>query len=209
MSGIRSARSGITLLELLIAGAILTTLLVVLGQLFAASYRSYTVTETVSEERQIVQAAVELIRYELSLSGYRCTDNDAFSRSFAQTPLSVVDGTAGPGGQLNQSITVRYFEDRFTDDPCDDVVVATFYVEDGVLWRQVDAEDATVVVEGVDALSVDAWLERTNVWFVNPTRPPNDRLVGAKLRLTFTAGGVEVFTVGFRNSQCASAASCS
>lgn len=185
----KHSRCGLTLLELLIAGAVLVLLLLSLSQIFAASYRAYNVSEDVSESRQMRQAAIELVRYEVSLAGYRCADADAESRDFGDL---IFDSDA-------DAISVRYYEDRFVDGSCvlQDV---EYYVDGNTLWRA-DDDGATSVVEGVTGFEVVAWLNRASSQFVDPARPPPSSLAGVKLRLAFLDGEDEVFTIGFRNVQ--------
>ena len=192
---------GFTLLELLIAGGILVVILVVLGQLFAASYRSYAVTEEVSEQRQITQAALELVGYELSLSGFRCVDGSASTRTFPESPFEV-SGTAP-----DQSITVRYFENRYVAGSCDGPITATFSVSDGALVRTVE-DETSVIVDGVTGLGIVSWLNRANTAFVDPLRPGDENLAGVVIAVGFDGAADEVFTVGFRNSQCADPSAC-
>ncbi len=205
--------SGFTVLELLIAAAVAAVVLAVAAQLYASSVRAYRVNEEVSEVRQGIQAAISLLQYEIGLAGYRCTDDDALDRSFVADPLVAVDGASG----APDSITVRYYEDRYASGSCQ-LTEVTYFVQDDALYRQVRGEDPQEAVHGVVDMQVEAWLDRAQSMFVVETdsaelnRPLDPDLRGISLSLRFEdAGGREnpvIVTVGLKNPQCASLGDC-
>src|SRR5690606_22469212 len=90
---------GFTIIELLIAGAILVVLLAALGRVYVGSMRAYRTNEAVSTERQNLQAVTELLQYEIGLAGYRCADSvsAALNRVFSGPPLTAAAGSSvGP-----------------------------------------------------------------------------------------------------------------
>lgn len=208
------SRSGITIVELLIAAAIVGVLLLITAQLYGGTVRAYRVNEEVSETRQGIQAAISLLQYEIGLAGYRCTDGSALTRTFASDPLIAVDGTAGAPDR----ITVRYYEDRYASGSCEFTSV-DYFVEGGALYRQVDGQAAVEAVQGVQDMQVVAWLNRANSEFAVPTssanlnRPPDRDLRGVSLRLDFLddAGRENpiIVTVGLKNPQCRTLGDCS
>lgn len=210
----RRRTQGFTLVELLIAAAILVTLLGMLGSIFLGSQRAYRTNEGVSNERQNAQALTELLQYEVGLSGYRCVDSvgSATGRVFSGSPLTVVDGAGGTPDR----VTVRYYEDRFTGGACD-LKTVTFYVEDAILWRSAGTA-AEPAVNGVVDLQVSSWLDKSNVQFNVPTSSanlarPNDRdLAGLGLTLVLEdssgRSSTQTVTIGLKNPQCSNLADC-
>lgn len=202
------AIKGVTIIELLIAMSIFGVILTLGGQLLTSTSRAYRVNEDQSQLGQVVQAATELLQYEVGLAGYRCVDPDSFRRSFPGRPLEVING--GPGE--SDTVIVRYHEDRFVDG-CTQVE-ARFFAEDGVLYRGSGGEP-TPLVHGITDLQVSHWLNHANSEFLVPTResnpnnvrPPDDSLAGLGLLLEFGTGSESAFqttiTIGLTNSQCA------
>lgn len=201
-------RQGLTILELLVAAAVLIVMLALLGQLFIGSRTAYQVIEDRSEERQILQTAVELLKYEVGLAGYRCTDSDAGDRVFATDPLTVDKGAAG----ASDTVIVTYYEDRFVSGAsCDGPRTVTFSISnDAELVREVSGGDSEpeVVARGVEHLEVTHWLNKAGSQFVDPTRPPNSTLSGIKIGLTFESGDAQTVTIGMKNPQCRDLADC-
>lgn len=106
----RSVRSGFTLIELLVTMAIFILVLAALGGLLVSSTRTYQVTAQRSEALQDAEAALQLLRHELGLAGYRGLEAATFNRPFTidgQDTIAVRRTGAG------DEVTVRYFEDRF------------------------------------------------------------------------------------------------
>lgn len=201
----RGRTTSITLLELLIAMAVFGVIIALLGQILVGSMRSYDVNEHVSEERQEVQTVEELLRYELGLAGYRCTDDDAREREFTGPTIEVDDASG------SDAIRVRYFEDRYGASACDENDV-TITVADGELVR-IDNEAGTTssLVEGVTNLEVIYWLDDSNSQFRRPvdeSRPPDDALAGIGLTATLEEGPTNEIAVSFRNPQCARVDDC-
>lgn len=204
-----SSRLGFTVVELLIAAAILGIILTLLGSLFVGARRSYAVSEQVAEERQVLQTATELLAYEIGLAGFRGTDvsvtSIATARAFTDRPLVVSDGASG----APDSVTVRYFEDRFVAGS-PELVEVTFTVQNGSLVR-VAGGATSVLVDDVLDLQVTSWLNRAATEFVVPTsaasanRPPDPELAGLGLTLVLAGRSAPyVLKVALRNPQCQS-----
>lgn len=210
----RRAQDGFSLIELLIAGAILIAMLAMLGTIYVGTQRSYRLNETVSNERQSIQAVTELLQYEIGLAGYRCADSvaNATSRVFSTTPVTAVDGASGAPDE----VTVRYYEDRFAASSCS-LSTVRFYVSNGKLWRDANGT-AAPAVNGVTDLQVSSWLDASNIQFNVPVsaaglnRPADADLAGMGITLVLEDGNgrsqTEVVTIGFKNPQCANVADC-
>ncbi len=198
-------RAGFTLIELLITAVILGVILVLLGDIFVSTRRGYQVNETVSTERQNVQAVNELLQYDIGLAGYRCTDSGATSRSFAANPLEVTDGASG----APDTITAQYYEDRFTSGGGSGCIshTVTYSVQDGTLYRT-DNGDKQPAVKGVSNLQVSSWLDDSNSEFITSSRPEDKALAGIGITIDFTTGASEIITIGLQNPQCPKVSDC-
>jgi Tfp pilus assembly protein PilW len=208
----RRSQSGISTVELLIAGAILIVLLTAALGLYASTVRASRVTEEVSEERQGVQAITALLQYEIGLAGYRCADSSAATRQFTGKPLQVVDGASG----APDTVVVSYYEDRYVTG-C--VLTKTEYsVSNGSLMRKVGTAAAETMVAGVTDLQVTQWLNRANSSFAVPAtgaglnRPPDADLRGIGLELSLETSPTRIdtvqVTIGLKNPQCSVLADC-
>lgn len=210
----RRLEQGVTIVELLIAAAIVGVVLTISLQLYSGTVRAYRVNEDLSETRQGIQAAISLLQYEIGLAGYRCTDGAAPSRTFAANPLLALDGSGG----TSDTVVIRYYEDRYAAGACE-LMQVTYFVQDGILYRQRSGEAAQEAVQGVVEMQVVAWLNRANSAFAVPTdsanlnRPLNPDLRGISLSLRFADdGGREnpvIVTVGLKNPQCPVVGDCS
>jgi prepilin-type N-terminal cleavage/methylation domain-containing protein len=158
-------RSGFTLIELLLASAIMTLILTALGGLFASSIRANQANTRLAENQQNMEAAIQLLKNEISLAGYRGTDIDAGTRKFspANAPTLVVTAQSA----TRDRISVHFFQDRYvppspspscpSGPPCEQTV--TFGVNpDNELTRQQNGGFNRAVAEGVTSLKVTNYL---------------------------------------------------
>lgn len=99
---------GFYLLELLVAAAIMIIILAALGGLFAATVRANRSNTAASEGQQNAEAAIQLLKGEVGLAGYRGTDSAANSRTFSSSTLVVTPETS-----TRDRVTVQFFEDRY------------------------------------------------------------------------------------------------
>ncbi len=203
----RGSRRGFTIVELLISAAIFGIVLTLLASIFVTSRRAYTRSEEVGETRQAIQAALELMNYDVGLAGYRGVDIApaaiSATRPFASLPLTVTDGT----GTSPDTITVRFYEDRFVVG-LPTLRTITYSIVDEALVRT-DGTVATPVVDGVTDLQVNSWLNRAATEFVVPTtsasanRPAPANLAGIGLRIRVTGQDVPMsLVVSLPNPQC-------
>lgn len=206
-----STRRGFSVVELLVAAAILGVLLAVLGSLYVSTRRSYDASERVSETRQTIQTATELLAYEIGLAGYRGVDvgvdTIATARPFSARPLTVVDGGLSVGVVQPDTVTVRYYEDRFqSGGPT--LVTASYTVANGSLVRT-EGSTSSVLVDDVTDFQVISWFNRVATEFVVPTasadanRPADADLAGIGLELRIQ-GRTDPYVVkiAFTNPQC-------
>lgn len=116
----RQRTSGFTLVELLVASVIMVTILGALGSLFLSTSKAYRVNDKVSTLQQSADAAGQLLSYEIGLAGYKGSTDAASSNSrkfvtLTLVPTSTLTIIKGASATESDTITVRYFEDRFTD----------------------------------------------------------------------------------------------
>src|SRR6056297_3348734 len=81
---------GFTLIELLLASAILVLIVGALSAYLVTSARAYETTEDLSDRQQEIEAAVNVLSYDLALAGYRGTTPSQQSRTFSGPTLEVV-----------------------------------------------------------------------------------------------------------------------
>jgi Tfp pilus assembly protein PilW len=184
-------RSGITLIELLIAAAIMIIVLTALTNLFVSTTRAYQANERASELQQNMEAAAQLLKYDIALAGYRGTENLCVSLGGA--PISVTTGT----GTNPDSITVRYCEDRYSSLTLQEV---TFSIStaSGVLnlFRQ-QGDSNQPIVEGVANLKVVSY--RNGSGTLQTTMPALNNLAGLTIRLTFVNGATRDVSIVLHN----------
>lgn len=178
------ANQGLTVLEVLLAAAVLVILLGALAGVLASVRRSYQVTERTTREQETAELASQILHYDIRLAGYRGIDNEVESRNFSGPTLVVQEGDS-------DSISVRYFEDRFTGGEVTEQAV-TFDVTGGHLRRNGEA-----VVEGVTRLKVVEYVHRDGER--STTKPPLNELAALALELEFTSGQARDVLIALAN----------
>jgi len=181
-------QSGFTLLELLIAGAILVVLLSTLGGMYVSSSRAYETNRAVTEASGQLRTAVQAIQRDFSQAG--------FAGRHVSAGFEALDFQLGQQVEDSHplvSLTVRYAE--AADDMS--ATAVTYSVENGILWRQREDSQAQPIAEGVAALAVIGFVSGFSA---DPSPAPisPQSTKGLELRLTYVQGGaerVEEFTV--------------
>ncbi len=180
----RHARSGVTLVELLIVTALFLLLLGFLTSMFAGTTRAYRVTSERSEAIQDAEAVLQLIRYDLGRAGFRGVEDGAFDRTFAnclnsdlanndlgsgascQTVRVDIDA-AGDGGDR---ITVRYFETRFIGGGTGERVIAySVDSDESALLRREGDQEGLLLVGNIERLRVLDFVDRSREPFALST----------------------------------------
>lgn len=200
-------RSGFTILELLVAAAIMIVILGALSGLFASTVRANRTNTRSSEGQQNAEAAVQLLKSEVALAGYRGTDTQASFRTFPAPTTSTLDVTAD--SSTRDRISVRFFEDRpngaVTNAGSPTVRTLTFGINsDSELTRQQDGGFNRAVVEGVTNLKVTSYrsLSSTGSVVTSPTMPTNKAtLRGLTVRLTFADTTTKDVAIALPNPQ--------
>ena len=200
-----SSRSGFTLVELLIAAGIFGVILLALTGLFVNSTRAYRVNETISERQQDTQAAIALFQQELSLAGYRGVCSDASSNTFGQPTFAVVRGSAAPDAPGDDTITIRYFDDRYSGNACGALRTVTFSAgtdqqgRPALLMQTEGITTPTPVVAGVEGLRLFGYVDN-NGGLATDTMPSTG-FMAVSIELDFADGRFVRFVVGLRNPQ--------
>ncbi len=216
----RLGQSGFTLLELLIASVIMVTILGALSGLFVSSSKAYRVNDKASTLQQSADAAGELLSYEIGLAGYKGSTNAAGSRKFTTlglVPTSTLTIVKGSSATASDTITVRYFEDRFisTVEP-EQLVITLNAVPSGTdrnLYRRYETQkaidtppytqpDRRSAVEDVYNLKVLKYVKKNGSEVTSLTNP--DDLVALRLEFTLMIDGKttkQQVVVGLKNPQ--------
>lgn len=191
--------SGFTILELLVALAVLGIALAALASVLGGTNRAYRVTSERVERSEATQLVTQVLQYHLRIAGYVGADPNNRIASLCG-PSVVVPANA-------QSVTVRYFEDRTygaatatNNFTCglDDVTVVTFDASGG-FFRQ----NAAPVIGGVDGFEVVAYFDTFGT--ENDTFPFTEAALstatGIAVRVSFENGDIADVVVPFVNPQ--------
>jgi len=202
--------AGFTVIELLIASVILVIVLGALTSYMVSSRQAMGVTEQLSDRQQEVEAAVNVMSYDLALAGYRGTTPDDFARTFGNSTLLVEKEV--DGGESDR-LTIRYFEDSArlygADDTCGSPCQVTYEVgteDDGLsyLLRQEGGAAERGIVQRVEYFRVIQVIQRdgslVDITSANAASLPSD-LAGLNIEIAFSTGGLWRFPVGISNVQ--------
>lgn len=192
-------QGGFTILELLLAGAMLSVMLAALGALLASTSRAYGTNEAVSADVTRVRAAAQTVRHDVALAGY-CgvgADCDALP-----TPLTLDTTPVGGACHAVDHLGVAYVEDRFTEAPA--VRTVAYRLADQQLQRSVDGGTFSPLADGVLAFEFCGYRTRSEAdGPLRFSRPDDADLLGLDLRLRYQRGDavdVERFTVTAPNA---------
>lgn len=201
------ARAGVTLVELLVFMALLGVILAVMASLVSAAGNGRRVNDQVNQRTTTVETVAQLIGYEVGLAGYRGTGATAFqTNTFADRTLEIQRGT----GDDPDSVTVRYYEDRFYDGATTPALVEATYAigdnADGVpsLLRAENGGPAVPVVTGVASIKLALLVRRTGEAepAASATVVPTD-LTGLSFDIELPDGTAGRFLVNLTNPQSA------
>lgn len=192
----RSQQSGFTIVELLVAGTIMVLILSALGSLFTSTNKAYRTNDELSEQQQSMDAAGQLLEYEIGLAGYRGSDNTFSSNTFTGNTLEVVKGGAP---ETSDKITVQYYEDRFGKA----LTKVTFEADktDGIYNLYRTSGNKQPAVQNVKNLKVLKYIRKDGTEGSTATA---DTLAALKIELTFIYDGEEIkkqVVIGLRNPQ--------
>lgn len=194
-------RSGFTLLELLIASAIMIIILTALGALFVSSSQAYRSNARVTERQQEAEAAVQLLVHEIGLAGYRGVGQHDVNRVFGGDGRTLVI-THGAGGAPD-TVQIRYFEDRFL--PGERLVTFGINTERRTIFRREGAGEPQDIVSSVVDLQVIQYIRRdgirVEVPLVGPIPQIPGNLAAINLEIIFADNSVWRFPIGLSNSQ--------
>jgi Tfp pilus assembly protein PilW len=193
---------GITLVELLIAAAILGVLLAALTGLFTGSARGMQANQQLSDRQQNAAVAEQVLKYELGLAGYKGVTSNALTRTFpGDITLAVTRGSS----TSPDTVRVQYYEDRLYGEGSAAVLRdVSFSVQTNkgksYLARREGTGTTNNLVEGVTNLKVTNYVRRNgDIDPATSTIPPT--LVGLQLELTFSDAPAKTVFISFQNPQ--------
>lgn len=205
-------QAGFTLVELLITATIFIVILAAIGGLLVSSTRAYGVTSTRSEAIQDSEAVLQLMRYEVAMAGYRGLDEATYDRPFTSGATeSIVVDRQGSG----DSLTVRYFEDRYITGADTGERVVTFRVDtDNNTLVRVEGRPSgggttyttELLVGNIAHMEVLAIIDRFRAEFpitdlLAGTLEGPETMAGVNVRITFVDGLTWEFLIGVSNTQ--------
>jgi type II secretory pathway pseudopilin PulG len=203
-------RSGMTLVELLVAAVIVIILLGVLLSVFVSSARGYRAADTAALVQQRAEIATTLLTYEIGLAGYRgVIDNFALNKFEAPTQrLFITRGTS-------DTLRTRYYEDRFVAGAAAtilrDVIYSIGTPTGGVpsLLREEGGVVQTALT-GVTSLKVNSVIRADGSRLNLPATPSSaNPPIGLELAVTLDDGYIARFTIAVSNVDLADAAQAS
>lgn len=195
------ARSGFTIVELLISAAILMLMLGALGSLFVGTNRAYSVNASITEGLGNVQGAIQSLRYDAGLAGY-CGVTTACER--LPDALTIVVDAAADACHDVSDLELRYVEDRFTGGAALQQRVVYELADDGQLLRGANGADTVAIAAGIDAFQFCGYRARSDAQgSLRFNRPDDGDLLGLEFRLTYrrtpTSSSTERFAVTLPN----------
>ena len=205
-------RTGFTVIELLVASAVIAVVLGATTALLARSYQAYRLNQELSERQQEIEAAVKILSYDVALAGYRGTGAADMTRTFAAPTIQVFTGGAAAAG--SDRLVVRYYEDtdRLFDggDSCGSPCVVTYDVDDQdgdvLLFREEGTAGVRGIVQQVQSFRVLQYIARggqtCTFGDVEPGCPPfPEDLAALNVEIRFRDGAVWRFPIGITNPQ--------
>ncbi len=138
----------------------------------------------------------------MSLAGYRGTNlAELDNRVFTGSTFKVTEGVAGAA----DSVTVRYYEDRWTETGATNLVEVTFTARNNELIRQDLSDDSSfAIAEGIADLQVAHYYNLQGAEFQIGSGLATEDLGGIGVEMTYKSGDKEELIIGFINSQQAS-----
>jgi type II secretory pathway component PulJ len=186
-----SRQAGATLVEMVVAGALLSLLLMAAGSLHAQAHRSASVGHEVALRTQIAELSAELLRYHVGLAGHRGIHEGAD----LEGPALALGRGASQGG--SDTLAVRYLEERWYAEP--ELRVLRFDVKrDGSrLWNLYQQEDGATrqpAVQRVSGLRVHRFVAPDGALLPGDAALPLDASA-LELGLSFDWGESKVISV--------------
>src|SRR5690606_32894270 len=200
-----SRDAGFTLIEMLIAGFVFALIMGALTAYFVNSTRGNRAMETVSNRQQELEAAVNVMTYDVALAGYKGTTPDEVAREFAN-PSLVVTKASGPNN--SDRLQIRYFEDSHrlfgADETCGSPCLVTYEVAEDAgtvnLYRQEGSDPEKGIVQEVEHFKVIQYILRDGSQLdVTSATPVPSNLAALNIEIAFATGGLWRFPVGLNN----------
>jgi len=199
---VRRLVAGFTLIELLISMAIMLLVLGAVLAFFVQSQRVYRVQEQVSDRQAAADSAIQLMTYEIGLAGYKGTGENDPIKPFAggSTTLRI---DRGPDSASPDTITVRYFEDRFVSSSQELVVAYSVDTTVQTLMRSEASSAPQELVDGVLNLKVVQFIRRDGVRVDLTTTGGSvpENLAALNVELTLASGRTWRFPIAIVNAQ--------
>jgi len=183
-------QAGITLVELLIAAAILLLLLAAVSALYLVSTRAYETNREVTASAAQLRTAIQAIQSDFGQAGFTGRDQESLAGAapltFGLGEPYCLDGEEPPCARQLDWLTLRYAADPESST----VRTVSYSVEGGELLQASDGAGPLPIAEGINGLDAIAFIRDSRNLATVHASPPAD-LAGFSLRLRYQQSGTE------------------
>lgn len=197
-AGIEHRCVGSSLVEMLVACALLAMLLAAAAGVHAEARMSAAATEDIAQRGQLVELASELLHYHIGLAGHRGLSDPLFD--LAGPALSFSRGASQGGNDL---LAVRYAEERWYQPAQLRALNFDVKRDSRGLWNLYQREEGATrqpAVQQVDGLKVTSFIAHDGSSLPADSPLPLDA-VGIEMLLGFTWGETRPVTILFGGVQ--------
>ncbi|MDZ7800520.1 MAG: type II secretion system protein [Trueperaceae bacterium] len=201
--GARRSSQGVTLIELLVALAIMGVLLAALASILNTTNTAYRTHARAVDQSEVRFLVTQILRYHVRLAGYVGSTGEQVNTVCGRS----VEATKGSGSG-SDALTIRYFEDRRyeADEPTnstlcsngDSVTHITFSASDGFF-----TQDGEAVVEGVTGFEVEEFVASSDEAIApfEVSAEQLGQLTGVRIGVQFEEAAPLNLTIPFANRQ--------
>jgi len=189
-----NSRSGFTVVELLVAAAVLLIILGALGAIYVATSRAYETNRAVTAAAGQMRGAIAALQRDVSQAGFTGRDPAALGAlspfQYELGPDSCFDGRCG---RELEGLTVRYVVSAETGG----LHTVRYSVTDGYLLQSTGGGIDLPLAEGITGLDAMNYVRADGSTSSTLDAPPAD-VKGLELRIRFLQGQMELaehFTV--------------
>ncbi len=183
-------RDGFTIVELLVAAALLLVILGALGALYVSTTRAYRTNQEVTSAAAQMRSAVEAIQRDFSQAGFTGRSRTALGEPFGldlgnQVCLTAADGEEQCGRNV-ETLRISYA----TDSEAGGLTQVAYTVEDDLLLQESGGGAPLPLAENIAGLDLLRYVRADGSTSADLSSRPADTR-GLELRLRYLQGGQE------------------